>query len=99
MKINIAGSSVASKASEGPDGMVELGHDMRVWRTPSSTRQGIMHFTVLDTTTGAYPQCSCEGYTYRGTCLHSNYIHKVHMKELETELVKDDESDPFEGLQ
>lgn len=82
MKINIAGSSAASEVSEGPDGMVELGHDMRVYRTPSSGRQGVMHFTVLDMTTGAYPQCSCEGFTFRGKCKHADYAHKVRFDEV-----------------
>jgi|SRR3954453_16599271 len=82
VKINVAGSSAGS-VGEGPDGMINLGSDVRVYRTPSGTRQGVMHFTVVDLTTDKYPQCSCEGFTFRGKCKHADYAYKVWQKEIE----------------
>jgi hypothetical protein len=80
LKINVAGSS--SSAAEGPDGMVNLGSDVRVYRTPSGSRQGVMHFTVVDLLSDKYPQCSCEGYAYRGKCKHADYAYKVWLEEI-----------------
>jgi hypothetical protein len=105
MKINVAGSSAGS-VGEGPDGMLNLGEDVRVYRTPSGTRQGVMHFTVVDLTTDKYPQCSCEGFTFRGKCKHADYAHKVWLKEIDNALeyssvesVKNiDQAGAFEGL-
>jgi hypothetical protein len=84
MKINIAGSSASTDLQhEGPDGMLCLGEDVRVYRTPSGTRQGVMHFTILDLCDNKYPQCSCEGFTFRGKCKHADYAYKVWQKEIE----------------
>lgn len=80
MKINVAGTS--SSTGEGPDGMVRLGDDVRVYRTPSGSRQGVMHFTVVDLCSDKYPQCSCEGYSYRGKCKHADYAWKVWLDEV-----------------
>jgi hypothetical protein len=85
MKINIAGSSAGS-VGEGPDGMINLGEDVRVYRTPSGTRQGVMHFTIVDLCDNKYPQCSCEGYTFRGKCKHADYAYKVWQKEIDDAL-------------
>lgn len=82
LKINVAGSSAASVGT-GPNGMIDLGSDVRVYRSPSGTRQGVMHFTIVDLLTDKYPQCSCEGYTFRGKCKHADYAHKVWLKEID----------------
>lgn len=80
LKVNMGGSSVG--VANGPDGMLDLGSDVRVYRTPSGTRQGVMHFTIVDLLSDMYPQCSCEGYTFRGKCKHADYAHKVWQEEI-----------------
>lgn len=82
MKLNLSGNK-ASTANTGPEGMVELARgNVLVYRTPSGTRQGRFHLTVLEETEGAYPVCSCEGYQFRGKCKHADYAHKTFWDEV-----------------
>jgi hypothetical protein len=39
-----------------------------VWETPSSSREGVMHYTMF--LQGIDPICTCEGYQYNQKCRH-----------------------------
>jgi hypothetical protein len=43
-----------------------------VFRTPSETRQGVMHYTFKLRHGGIV--CTCEGWQFRGTCKHATNL-------------------------
>lgn len=68
MKVNLSGTPTG----EGPGGSVCVGEGT-LWRTPSGGRAGLFHFTIVKDD-GSYPMCTCEGYTYRGKCKHTEAL-------------------------
>jgi hypothetical protein len=88
MKINVSGSSAQI---EGPGGRVLYAQLAKVYRTPSESRQGKFHFTILDLTSHdpKYPMCTCEGYQYRGKCKHADGVWKAHANEAPVVSVED----------
>lgn len=68
MKVNLGGAPTGETKGE----TVCVGSGT-LWRTPSGSRQGKFHFTLVKDD-GSYPMCTCEGYSYRGRCKHTESL-------------------------